>query len=42
VNEVTNGNECGMKLDTTVTPEVGDVIEVYQTEEKARKLEKAE
>ncbi len=40
VSEVTNGNECGMKLDTIVSPEVGDIVEVYQTEEKARQLEK--
>lgn len=42
VNEVTNGNECGMKLDTATTPEVDDILEIYQTEEKVRVLEKAD
>lgn len=41
-SEVTNGSECGIRLDTQATPEVGDVIEVYETEERARKLEKVD
>ncbi|EKD79518.1 MAG: hypothetical protein ACD_41C00050G0004 [uncultured bacterium] len=39
VNEVTTGNECGIRLDTTTTPQEGDTIEVYVTEEKKRRLE---
>lgn len=39
VSEVTNGSECGIRLDTSATPAEGDVVEVYITEEKKRRLE---
>lgn len=39
VSEVTNGNECGIRLDTTTVPQEGDTIEVYVTEKKPRPLE---
>lgn len=39
VTEVLNGNECGIRLDTTITPVVGDTIEIYLAEEHKRTLE---
>lgn len=38
VSEVTNGNECGIRLETTTAALEGDTLEVYQTEEHKRKL----
>lgn len=40
VTEVTTGNECGIRLDTTTGLQIGDEIEVYQTEEKPRSLKR--
>ncbi|MFA6475264.1 MAG: translation initiation factor IF-2 [Patescibacteria group bacterium] len=40
VAAVDNGTECGLKLDTTITPLVGDIVEAYTTSEKPRALEK--
>ena len=38
VTEVHTGNECGFKLETRTPVLVDDVIEVYTTEERKRKL----
>lgn len=39
VNEVLNGNECGVRLETTVGVQEGDTIEIYIKEAKPRKLQ---
>lgn len=38
VPEMKSGSECGMNLDATVELQEGDVIEIYETEEKKRNL----
>jgi translation initiation factor IF-2 len=38
VSEVTNGTECGLQLETTTKVEKGDTLEIYQKEERKRKL----
>lgn len=38
VSEVLTGNECGIRLDTSATLQVGDVVEVYLTEETKQAL----
>jgi translation initiation factor IF-2 len=42
VGEVTNGNECGMRLETATPIVEGDTIEVYTKEERARRLSKTD
>ncbi|MBI4407216.1 MAG: translation initiation factor IF-2 [Candidatus Kerfeldbacteria bacterium] len=39
VSEVLNGNECGIRIDTTITPLEGDMIDIYLAEENKRVLE---
>lgn len=39
VSEVLNGNECGIRIDTTITPLEGDTVEIYLAEEHKRVLE---
>jgi translation initiation factor IF-2 len=39
VNEVQQGAECGMEFEGKTKIEVGDVLELYREEEKARKFE---
>jgi translation initiation factor IF-2 len=38
VKDVGNGQECGIKLQNFDNFEVGDVVEVYVTEDKAQDL----
>lgn len=37
--EVPKDSECGMKIETHATIQVGDIIEVFKEEKKARKIE---
>ena len=39
VREVASGFECGIKVEDYNDMKIGDVIEAYQVEELARKLE---
>lgn len=39
VAEVTAGTECGLQLETSIKIEKGDTLEIYQKEEKKRKLD---
>jgi translation initiation factor IF-2 len=38
VNEVVEGQECGMKVETRASPSVGDILDCYTEERKTRKL----
>jgi translation initiation factor IF-2 len=38
MNEIPQGNECGLQFEGKMKLEVGDVLEAYKEEEKIKKL----